>query len=92
MKIKVLFHGILADWMGASETEFALREGSPLGDLFYLIERRYGAKMPEQLWDRQGNTFVKSVWAMRGNEKILNPNEILKNGEVIRFLLMQAGG
>jgi hypothetical protein len=29
---------------------------------------------------------------MRGNEKILNPNEILKNGEVIRFLLMQAGG
>ncbi|RPJ38834.1 MAG: hypothetical protein EHM27_01435 [Deltaproteobacteria bacterium] len=27
-----------------------------------------------------------------GEEKILNPNEILKNGEVIRFLLMQAGG
>ena len=48
--------------------------------------------MPEQLWDKEGNTFVKSVWAMRGNEKIQSPNEILKNGEAIRFLLMQAGG
>ncbi len=92
MKIKVLFHGILADWMGASETEFALREGSHLGDLFCLIERRYGAKMPEQLWDREKNAFGNSVWAMRGDQKIQDPNETLKNGEVIRFLLMQAGG
>jgi len=92
MKIRALFHGILADWMGTSEAEFALREGSQVGDLFYLIERRYGGKMPEQLWDKEGNTFVKSVWAMRGNEKIQSPNEILRNGEAIRFLLMQAGG
>jgi len=92
MRIKVLFHGILADWMGAEEGEFALREGSHLGDLLDLIRRRYGGKMPEQLWDKERNAFANSVWAMRGNEKILNPNEILKNGEVIRFLLMQAGG
>jgi molybdopterin converting factor small subunit len=92
MRIKVLFHGILADWVGAGEAEFALREGSHLGELLYLVGRRHGGKMPEQLWDREKNAFVKSVWAMRGNEKIVNPNEILKKGEVIRFLLMQAGG
>jgi molybdopterin converting factor small subunit len=92
MRIKVLFHGILADWVGAGEAEFVLREGSHLGELLYLVGRRYGGKMPEQLWDREKNAFVKSVWAMRGNEKIVNPNEILKKGEVIRFLLMQAGG
>ena len=92
MKIKVLFHGVLSDYMGAGEAEFALREGSHLSDLFYLIGRRYGGKMSEQLWDKERNAFVSSVWAMRGNEKIPNPNETLKNGEVIRFLLMQAGG
>jgi len=63
-----------------------------LDDLFFLIERRYGEKMPEQLWDREKKAFVKSVWVMRGNEKIQNPNESLMNEEVIRFLFMQAGG
>jgi molybdopterin converting factor small subunit len=92
MKIKVLFHGILSDWIGATETEFSLWEGSQLDDLFFLIERRYGEKMPEQLWDREKKAFVNSVWVMRGNEKIQNPNESLMNEEVIRFLFMQAGG
>lgn len=92
MKVKVLFHGILSDWVGEAETEFSLWEGSRLEDLFSLIERRYGGKMPEQLWDRKRNAFVSSVWAMRGNERIPNSDEILKNGEEIRFLLMQAGG
>jgi molybdopterin converting factor small subunit len=92
MKIKVLFHGILSDWIGTTETEFSLWEGSQLDDLFFLIERRYGEKMPEQLWDREKKAFVKSVWVMRGNEKIQNPNESLMNEEVIRFLFMQAGG
>ena len=92
MRIKVLFHGILADWVGAQETEFALREGSPIAELTAVIGLRYGCNMPEQLWDKDKNSFVKSVWAMRGNQKILNPNEELKEGDVIKFLLMQAGG
>jgi molybdopterin converting factor small subunit len=92
MRIKVQFHGILSDWVGAAEAEFALHQGSQLGDLLYFVGKRYAGKMPEQLWDKEKNAFVNSVWAMRGNEKLLNPHETLKNGEVIRFLLMQAGG
>jgi molybdopterin converting factor small subunit len=92
MRVKVQFHGILSDWVGMAETEFALHEGAHLGDLLYFIGKRYARKMPEQLWDGGKNTFVKSVWAMREKEKILNPTEPLKNGEMIRFLLMQAGG
>jgi molybdopterin converting factor small subunit len=92
MRIKVLFHGILADWVGAQEAEFALREGSPFAELTAVIGLRYGGNMPEQLWDKDKNSFVKSVWIMRGNQKILNPNEELKEGDVIKFLLMQAGG
>jgi molybdopterin converting factor small subunit len=92
MKVKVRFHGTLAYRMGVAEAEFALREGSHLGDLFYLIGRRYRGKMPEQLWDGEKNAFVNSVWPMRGSAKILDRNEPLKNGEEIRFLLMQAGG
>ena len=63
-----------------------------MDDLFFLIERRYGEKMPEQLWDREKKAFVNSVWVMRGDEKIQNPKESLMNEEVIRFLFMQAGG
>jgi len=92
MRIKVLFHGILAEWVGTQETEFALREGSLFADLSTAIGRRYGRKMPEQLWDQNQNSFVKAVWAMRGDRKILNPDERLKDGEAIKFLLMQAGG
>jgi hypothetical protein len=92
MRIRVVFQGILADWVGAAEADFALREGSRLTDLTALIGRRYGAKMPPQLWDREKNAFVKSVWAMRGSEKISAPEEILKRGEAIRLWLMQAGG
>jgi molybdopterin converting factor small subunit len=92
MKINVLFHGMLSDYMGTGGADFALREGSNLGDLLYLVGRRYGRKIPEQLWDKEKNAFVRSVWAMRGNEKIQNLNEPLKDGEKVRFLLMQAGG
>ncbi len=48
---------------------FASLAMTHLGDLLYLIERRYGGKMPEQLWDKEKNAFVKSVWAMRGKRR-----------------------
>jgi len=92
LKIKVFFDGILSEYVGSGEAEFALREGSCLGDLLSLVGRRYGGRMPEQLWAREKKAFLNSVWAMRGSEKILNPNETLKNGEVIRFLSKQRGG
>jgi len=92
MKIRVCFYGVLAEWVGAQETEFALREGSLFLDLSVAIGRRYGRKMPEQLWDRSQNSFVKAVWPMRGAEKISDPRERLKEGETIKFLLVQAGG
>lgn len=92
MRVKVLFHGILTDWVGAQEAEFALRKGSRLADLSAAVGRRYGRNMPEQLWDKNRNSFVKAVWAMRGDQKILEADEMLKEGEMIKFLLMQAGG
>jgi len=92
MKIKVLFHGVLSEYVGSGEAEFALREGSCLGDPLSHVGRRYGGKMPEQLWDREKNAFLNPVWVMRGSEKILNPNETLKIGEGVRFLPKQRGG
>ncbi len=92
MKIKVHFHGILADWVGTGEADFALRAGSPFADLMALIAQRYSRKMPEQLWDKGNNSFVKAVWAMRGDQRMADLKEPLKEGEVIKFLLMQAGG
>jgi molybdopterin converting factor small subunit len=92
MRVKVLFHGILTDWVGTAEADFALREGSPFADLMALIGRRYCAKMPEQLWDKGSNSFVKAVWAMAGEQRIVDPKRPLKEGDMIKFLLTQAGG
>ncbi len=92
MRIKVHFHGILAEWVGTGEADFAVRAGSPFADLMDMIGRRYSGKMPEQLWDKGNNCFVKAVWAMRGDQRIMDFKEPLKEGEAVKFLLMQAGG
>jgi len=92
MRIKVQLHGILAERIGAEETIFTLRAGSSFADLMAVIGRRYGTKMPERLWDKENDCFMRAVWAMRGNKRIGDPQEPLKEGEVIRFLLMQAEG
>ncbi len=91
MKVTAVFHGILSDWVGVPRAEIEL-SGGTLSELLNEIKIRYGANMPEQLWNEEGKTFHKAVWAMRGEEKITDPGAGLADGEEIKFFLTLAGG
>ncbi len=92
MKVTAVFHGILSDWVGVPRAEVELSHGGTLAELLNEIKIRYGANMPEQLWNEERKTFHKAVWAMRGEEKVADPGASLREGDEIKFFLTLAGG
>lgn len=92
MKIKAIFHGILADWTGVAETEMILSDKANLADLLFQIRKDYSSKMPALLQGKDQAAFNQAFWAVRGSEQ-LNEYEVkLKDGDEIRFFLPLAGG
>jgi molybdopterin converting factor small subunit len=92
MKIKALFHGILADWVGQGEAEFTLPREATLADLLLEIRKNYGSNMPPHLAMKDQEDFNQAFWAVRGTEQFKEPNEKLLDGEEVRFFLPLSGG
>jgi molybdopterin converting factor small subunit len=92
MKIKTLFHGILADWIGVSEVEFTLPQEATLADLLFEIRKNYGSNMPPQLGMKDQADFDQAFWMVRGTEQVKEPQEKLTDGEEIQFFLPLSGG
>jgi hypothetical protein len=92
MKIKAIFHGILADWVGIGETEMTLPDEATLADLLYKIRKDYNSKMPLQLQNKDHEAFNLAFWAVRGTGSSLESGTRLNDGEEIRFFLPLAGG
>jgi len=92
MIIHTEFYGILADFMGAKKTAFTLPEGARYRDLLAAIGRRYHENMPKQLWDAQQNGFVAPVLAVSERKTFTDPDARLREGEILTFYLMLAGG
>ena len=91
MNVTAEFHGILSEWMGTRTASFDLPAGATFSDLMKEIGRRYGRKMPDQLWNKENNTF-KKVRAHGRERVIASADTPLLDGEKIQFLLMIAGG
>jgi len=92
MNITASFHGILADWIGASSARFDLSNNATHGDLQLAIHQRYGQNMPDQLWDKTENKFAKEVIVSGKGEISKFMSVALKDNETVDFLLMIAGG
>jgi hypothetical protein len=92
VRITLFFHGILSDWVRIPRAEIDLPEEGTFLDLLAEIGHTYGHNMPEQLWNEEQNAFHKAVWAMREQEKLVDPTAGLKNGQKVRFFLSLAGG
>jgi len=94
MKITVIFHGVLADFIGEKRTDFDLPEDTRYADLLAAIGRRFGRKMPDKLWDKGKNIFKAAVLATRDERHLtaIDVNDPLDDGDEIKFLLMSAGG
>jgi len=92
MKVRVQFHGILADWMGRTRAEIELPEGGTFADLLSEIKNRFRSAMPPQLKNKDQETFNRALWAMRGKEKLSDPDARLSEGDEVQFFLSLAGG
>ncbi|MEW6185088.1 MAG: hypothetical protein AB1585_05030 [Thermodesulfobacteriota bacterium] len=92
MKIKVHFHGILADWVGNTEAEVLLPPKATLADLLSLIRKDLGKNLPPALKGKDQEEFQKAFWAVRGSVPVSDLGTKLIDGEEIRFFLPLAGG
>ncbi len=92
MRVRVIFHGILSDWLGTKEAYLELPQGASLKDLTQMLRGRFSHVMPQQLWDPSNNTFAKQVLAVRGAEPLRDLDTTLEEGQEIGFFLLLAGG
>jgi hypothetical protein len=91
LKIRARFHGLLTEWVTAEVVDFDLCPEPTYADLLKDIGSRFSEDMPPQLWDRENNSFNKSILAV-GDGRDLAMDSPLKPNEEITFYLMLAGG
>ncbi len=94
MDVKVHFLGILAQYFQTSSTTFQFSGTPTLADLFGEINRRFGDKLPKNLWDAEKKAFnsTSTVFIRGKGRDFTKATESLLEGEEIFFLLPQAGG
>jgi molybdopterin converting factor small subunit len=92
MKVRVQFHGILSDWMGGSRAEVELAEGGTFGELLREIKKSLSTTAPPQLRNKDRETFNRTLWAMKGKDRLSELDAKLKDGDEIQFFLSLAGG
>lgn len=92
MKIYVSFFSILADWVGLPETVVDLRDGATYGDLLTAIGHRYGANMPDPLWDDDTQTFARPVIAFKNGHLLRDRGTPLAPEDRVRFMAAMGGG
>lgn len=92
MKVKVIIHGILSDWLGTEEVCLELPQGASLRGLMHHLKESSSPKMPRQLWDPEKDAFVGQVLATRGAQPLRDLDSALEEGEEIHFFLLLAGG
>ena len=61
MKIRLKTIGDFRDYFGREPQEIELPENAVMGDLFPMIEQRWGAILPAYLWDREKKRFKGAV-------------------------------
>ncbi len=92
MKIKVMFQGILSDWMGVPEAEFHLPVGARLGDVVSEIKQRFSPVMPVQLCKKDPEEFLRALWATTAGKRLTEISGPLEDGQEVKFFFMIAGG
>lgn len=92
MQIHVSFFSILSDWVGIPETVIELPEGATYGDLLAAIGRRYGANMPDPLWDDDMHGFARPVVAFKNGQLLRDRSALLAPEDRVRFMAAMGGG
>ena len=92
MKIRLKTIGDLRDYFGREPQEIELPENAVMGDLFPVIEQRWGAILPAYLWDRDKKRFKGAVAILVEKKVIHDCKTPLKDGMEVQLLKAMAGG
>ena len=86
MQIRVLYFGLMRQYVSEGEEEFDMPDGSTVGDLFNLLEEKHGQPLYERLIEehRDGsreivpNAFVTldgyNITGLEGLDTVLKPD------------------
>jgi molybdopterin converting factor small subunit len=92
MKIRLKTIGDLREYFGREPQEIVLPENAVMGDLFPVIEDRWGTVLPSYLWDRDKKRFKGAVAVLVEKRVIHDFKTPLKDGMEVQLLKAMAGG
>jgi len=92
MDVTVSFLGPLGEYTGQKRILIHFPDGAVYGDLLDEIDRQFGARFPEALWDREQRQFKKGVLVIGFGRDLGDEKTPLTDGEEIKMVPVLAGG
>ena len=92
MRIKVTFIGVLGRLIQEGNFEVVFSGEATCRDLMAEIWNRFGAAIPEPLWDFETKAFKEPIFALVNGNPIESPELSLQDGDDVKFLTLVAGG
>ena len=92
MKVMVIFVGPLVPLGSPSDVEFELPDGAAFRDLLEAVSRRFGDRMPSEIWDSDRGGFKGGILAVGEGRDLESPDTRLKNNEEIKLVPLLIGG
>ena len=92
MDVTVTFVGPLIEFTKQRKLRFSLPEGALYGDLLDAIDRQFGDRLPEPMWDRQQRLFKKGILVLGSGRDLDFRETPLIDGEEIKIVPVLGGG
>jgi len=92
MEITLRFVGFVEKMVGSERVRMAFPRGAVYQDLLDEIDRQFGDRLPERMWDREKKCFRGPTLVVGEGRDLESPDDPLVDGEEIKLIVMMAGG
>ena len=92
MEVTVTFVGPLIEYTEQRTVRFPFPDGALYGDLLDEFERRFGERVPEPMWDREGRFFKRGILVVGAGRDLEARETPLIADEVIKIVPVVGGG
>ncbi len=92
MEVSVTFIGPLIEYTKQRTIRFSLPNGARYGDLLDELDRRFGERFPEPMWDRGLKAFKKGILVVGAGRDLDARDTPLLDGEAIKMVPVLGGG
>jgi molybdopterin converting factor small subunit len=92
MIIRLRVFGALQDFMGGNRFEVQVVPGAKIGDLFELIQEKWGDVLPIEIWNTETLRFREQVVVMHEGCDVNDYEVPLYDGQEVWLIEAIAGG